>query len=61
METIPFTKEDVKEYLDKSITFWRDLRKDGDEIAIYYIDAYQSVRSSIFGELLPKEDRREYG
>lgn len=54
--TVNFTKEDIKEYLDDMIRLWREKRdgkdKDLSKVAIYYIDAYQSVRVSIFGKLL---------
>jgi hypothetical protein len=52
-KTIPFSKEEVKEYLDRAIKFWREKRdNEKSEMAIYYIDAFQSVRMSLFGELL---------
>jgi len=68
MATVPFTEGDVKSYLDKCIEYWRikrdtvpaDTDIDADEhlefkkMAPYYIDAFQSVRMSLFGELLPK-------
>jgi len=61
--TIPFDKETIMEYLDRSIKHWRSKKKialDGGEeklmtMAACYIDAFQSVRSTIFGELLPKD------
>ena len=63
-DTVPFTERDVKIYLDKCIRFWRDKRdkkhalnmQEMEErtMAPFYIDAYQSVRSSLFGELLEK-------
>ena len=53
-ETIPFTEEDVKNYLDKTIESWR--KKKDDETAEYYIDAFQSVRTSLFGDTLSKEE-----
>ncbi len=50
-----FTQENVKEYLDDAIKKWRKIGKEKDhdfkDIAIYYIDAFQSVRVSLFGEL----------
>jgi hypothetical protein len=62
--TVPFTKGDVKSHLDKCIRFWRNKRdkksalnmKEMEErdMAPFYIDAYQSVRMSLFGELLEK-------
>ena len=57
--TVPFTVTDVKAYLDRAIRAWRikrDDHKNGLEdrgIAVYYIDAYQSIRTSLFGETLP--------
>lgn len=53
MKTIDFVEKDVKHYLDACIRVWRTKRENGDKIAIYYIDAYQSVRVSLFGSLLP--------
>jgi hypothetical protein len=50
-QKIKFNKESVKEYLDKCIEYWRKQKQYGNEIARYYIDAYQSVRTSLFGEL----------
>jgi len=58
-ETIEFTEEAVKKYLDDAITYWRKLRDSGSPSSphyiVYYIDAYQSVRVSLFGELKPPE------
>lgn len=51
--TVEFTEKEVKKYLDDCIRFWRDKRKEGNKMAMYYVDAFQSVRSSLFGELLP--------
>ena len=51
-ETIPFEKDAVKEYLDKNIRYWREQCSKDPDFAYYYIDAYQSVRVSLFGELL---------
>jgi hypothetical protein len=53
LKTIPFTKTDIKEYLDRCIEFWRAKREAGDVLADSYIDAFQSVRTTIFGEVLP--------
>lgn len=45
--------EEVKNYLDKCIVYWRDKRdNENSEVAKYYIDAFQSARISIFDELL---------
>lgn len=52
MDTIEFTKEDVKEYLDNAISYWRGSREN---YSTYYVDVYQSVRMSLFGELLSEE------
>jgi len=57
---IPFTEEDVMGYLDKSIKFWRKKRKIANQlhkpaavkIAEYYVDAFQSARVTLFGEVL---------
>jgi len=59
-EGIGFTKKEVKEYLDGCIRYWRKQRDEKgkySEIAVYYIDAFQSVRTSLFGELLPKGEK----
>jgi hypothetical protein len=55
-ETIPFVEKDVKEYLDRAITRWRTFpgyELASKEMASHYVDAFQSVRMSLFGELLP--------
>lgn len=45
---------EIKNYLDSCIVYWRKQRdEEGCEFAKYYIDAFQSVRNSIFDELLP--------
>jgi hypothetical protein len=51
--TVDFTEDAVKGYLDKVITHWRACPPT--EMQSHYIDAYQSLRLSIFGELLQKE------
>lgn len=60
--TVPFTKGHVLEYLDRCIVYWRE-QKESDsfkydqvmyEMSKHYIDAYQSVRMSLFGKLLLK-------
>lgn len=51
-ETIPFTEEDVKAYLDTAIKNWR-AKMGSTRVAYYYVDAFQSVRISLFGEFLP--------
>lgn len=50
---VVFDEQNIKNYLDNVIVFWRRRRDEKeDEIAKYYIDAFQSVRNSLFGELL---------
>lgn len=52
-------EEPVLDYLDDAITKWRsqvEVTAQTDEeklIARCYVDAFQSVRSSVFGETLP--------
>jgi hypothetical protein len=59
IEKVVFTEAAVQDYLDTAIRTWRAKRKEaaGDErrdlIAACYVDAFQSVRSSIFGSTLP--------
>jgi hypothetical protein len=50
--SIPFRKKEIIEYLDSCITQWRKQKKTGDKLAPYYIDAFQSVRMTLFGKLL---------
>jgi len=54
---IPFKRKCVKAYLDACIRKWRRRKEEyiGEEMSNHYIDAFQSVRSSLFGELLPVE------
>lgn len=62
MERIGFTEKEVKKYLDGCIRYWRKWRdKGGSKTASYYIDAFQSVRTSLFGELLAKGRKRGMG
>lgn len=60
MSRVPFEKEEVRSYLDGAIRAWREILKNKkhphNSIAIYYCDAFQSVRVSIFGKSLPKEE-----
>ena len=51
------------EHIDSCIRYWRRRRnralllENGQpdyEMAVHYIDAYQSMRTSLFGELLPE-------
>lgn len=54
-KTVPFNKNDIKSYLDRCIDKWREVRDSETDsrqlLAVHYIDAFQSVRISIFGEL----------
>lgn len=59
-EKLPFTKEAILTHLDKCIEYWRkesDSNSNGEKTSLSineircYIDAYQSLRTSIFGEL----------
>lgn len=54
-ESIPprivFTEGGIKEYLDSCIDYWRGQKT---AEALIHIDAYQSMRTSLFGELKPK-------
>ncbi len=54
-DKIDFTEDAVMKYLDDCIEFWRKNRDDGlqSEKAKYYIDCFQSVRTSLFGETKP--------
>jgi hypothetical protein len=52
-ELVPLTKEAIQAYLDKAIITWRDSKE---EHAKFYIDAFQSVRTSLLGELLPPKE-----
>jgi len=57
-DKVPFTEKDIKDYLDGAIRNWRKIRDESvvdSHIAPYYVDAFQSVRVSLFGEMLPKE------
>lgn len=58
-DVVLFTKSEVKKYLDACIRYSRSSHDKGDEGALYYVDAYQSVRMSLFGELLGKEEGDE--
>ena len=56
-DVIEFTPDAVREYLDEAIREWRRRKNAGDPyedlfMCGCYIDAYQSVRVSLFGERL---------
>lgn len=66
MVTIEFSKEEVKKYIDSCIDYWRKRKLEPEEsddtyignerhslVCACYIDAYQCMRVSIFGELKP--------
>jgi len=61
VKRIELTEKSIKEYLDKAIRLWRQRReeaaKDSEDelVARCYIDAFQSVRTSLFNELLKPE------
>lgn len=48
------TLKELKKYLDSAIDQWREAAERANNphtfIAKYYIDAYQSIRKSVFGE-----------
>ena len=52
---VSFTPDAVKDYLDMCIDKWRGIRDNPADLhrrlAPGYIDAFQSVRVSLFGEL----------
>ena len=59
--SVEFTKEAVTEYLDGCILHWRDRRDtagttEDRNMAACYVDAFQSVRSSLIGEELSVPD-----
>lgn len=59
---LPFTEDVIKEYLDQCIRFWMGRFRKENGPAIYYIDAYESTRISIFGKTLKEEEEeREEG
>lgn len=60
------TPKEIKTYLDKAITNWRKTRDTSTEpvevtMATHYIDAFQSVRATLFGETLPAEEEPDGG
>lgn len=57
-------REDVKGDLDQCIKHWRNVRDTSDSrskrmLAAHYIDVFQSVRNSLFGEMLPSENVKD--
>lgn len=43
----------LQEFLDEAIKDWRNKRQLGSLVADSYIDAYQTVREAMLGEILP--------
>ncbi len=56
LNKIPFKQKEVKKHLDKLIRYWRKVKLDKtdplSDCAMYYVDAYQSIRTSLFGNTL---------
>ena len=61
MPKLTMTEAEILTYLDECIVKWRNIRDNpADELTLfgeYYVDAFQSVRSSLFGEVLPPKVR----
>lgn len=61
-ETVVFTEQAIRDHLDACIRLWRErlVRADGTTVlplqAASYIDAYQSMRVALFGDILPVEE-----
>lgn len=53
---IPFEQLEVQAYLDRSIRYWRGKKAGGNGAAESYIDAFQSVRRTLFGDVLPLDE-----
>ncbi len=51
-KTIPFNKTDIKGYLDRCIIYWKTKQDFGDNDAKCYIDAFQCVKKTLFGDKL---------
>ncbi len=49
------TPAEILEYLDLAIRLWRGRRDAGDSKASAYVDAFQAVRVSLFGQGLPAD------
>ena len=55
---VPLTQEGLTEYLDACVRSWRQRRDSAEsaaerDMAAYYVDAFQSMRISVLGSLLP--------
>lgn len=65
-DTVEFTEEAVKAYIDHAIGYWRGRRDEADRrrdvdtsrMSSCYVDAFQSMRTSLFGETLPPLPKR---
>ena len=58
------SKQEIQDYLDDAIRNWRNRKEEYNNeenklIAMCYIDAFQSVRVSLLGELLPIEQTHD--
>lgn len=61
-ETIPLEEKEIKQYLDNRIRYWRSQKEKSrallaakglsKSMCSCYVDAFQTVRVSLFGELL---------
>ncbi len=62
MDCVEFKEKAVREYLDRAITKWREVRNSetpdsaAQSKADHYVDAFQSIRVSLFGEVLQDKD-----
>lgn len=61
MIQLPISMNKLQDYLDTAIRNWRCILRNAKtdhskHTCCCYIDAFQSVRISFFGMLLPKED-----
>ena len=58
LKTIPLEEKEIKDYLQKAVDVWREAKIAGDNRAKYYIDAYQSMYSSFFGETYVSKENK---
>lgn len=55
---VEFSEEAVRAYLDRAIRYWRKVRDaEGSYPVGIYVDAFQAVRLSLFGECLAGDAR----
>ena len=52
---VPFTENAIRAYLEACIEFWRGSHVD---YAAYYVDAFQSMHCSLFGETCEIAEKR---